>query len=67
MRTAIGVALLSMTLLAGCGDSAGDQFLGKWVGVKNDKHVLEIERHGLAILIAAQEPQRRLAPSLRTA
>ncbi|ARG30280.1 hypothetical protein L1W93_19025 [Acinetobacter baumannii] len=56
MRTAIGVALVSMTLLAGCGGSAGDQFLGKWVGVKNDKHVLEIERNGDSYMVRNTEP-----------
>ena len=49
---------MSMVLLAGCGDSAGNQFLGKWIGVENDKRLLEIERNGDTYMV------RNTVPSL---
>lgn len=66
MRTAIGAALLSMTLLAGCGESAGDEFLGTWIGVENDKRVLVIERNGESYMVRNTEPSP-FSDKIRTA
>jgi hypothetical protein len=50
------IALLG--LLFGCSNQGGSEFAGKWVNVKSEKRVLEIERNGDTFMV------RETAPSI---
>lgn len=55
MKKLLGIALLSLCLLTGCGQSGGE-YLGKWVHTKSEKRTMEIVRNGDNFLIRSTEP-----------
>ncbi|MCC8471932.1 hypothetical protein [Xanthomonas phaseoli] len=57
MKTLLGSALVTMALLAGCARDVGEQFVGKWVDVKSEKHVLSIEHNGESFIIRDTQPE----------
>lgn len=48
--------ILAFALLTGCGSDPGNEFIGKWVSIKNNKHTLKIERNGKSFIVRSTEP-----------
>lgn len=43
-------------LLTACKEGGGDEYLGKWVHVKNQKRTMEIVRNGESYIVRNTEP-----------
>ena len=56
MKGVLGAAAVALALLTGCGAESGSEYIGKWVDVKRDVRMLEIERNGGSFLIRNTEP-----------
>ncbi|MDF3881089.1 hypothetical protein [Cupriavidus basilensis] len=56
MRKLLMAAAAIVTLLAGCGNQTGEEYIGKWVNIKSEKRTLDIERNGDGFMVRNTEP-----------
>jgi len=49
-------ALAVAALLAGCNNSGGNEYVGKWVNVNSDQRTLQIERNGEGFMLRDTAP-----------
>jgi hypothetical protein len=47
---------LLLSLLFGCSNQGGSEFTGKWVNIKSEKRMLEIERNGETFMVRETAP-----------